>query len=287
MSLPDGLSMRDATSADLPAIAALRLAAGWTVHEWALGVVIGVPHARFVVAVDERDSIVATGSGIVYGPLGFVGNMIVAEPYRRQGVGSAVLVAVTDFLEGAGCVRIELNATSDGRSLYERHGFQSIGRSLTACVPRTERVTRDAVLRVRRAGPDELDALAAYDRARFGGERRSLLAAIVADREAQTLLAERDGTIEGYASVRDDEGGRIGPYLADSPAVAETLLAVAFEIGGAESLRLNLPPDNTEGADWLRGLGLELEPWDGRMARGQPVPKRSETMYGMAVGALG
>ncbi len=126
-----------------------------------------------------------------------------------------------------------------------------------------------------------------YDLPRFGGDRRSLLGIIVADREGPTLIAERDGTIAGYATVHGDEGGRIGPYLADSPAVAATLLAVAFEIGGAESLRLNLPPDNTEGAEWLRGLGLELEPWDGRMARGQPVPKRSETMYGMAVGALG
>ena len=53
MSLPDGLSLRDATAADLPAIADLRLAAGWTVHEWALRIVIGVPHARFVVAVDR------------------------------------------------------------------------------------------------------------------------------------------------------------------------------------------------------------------------------------------
>ena len=91
----------------------------------------------------------------------------------------------------------------------------------------------------------------------------------------------------GYASVRGNEGGRIGPYLADSPAVAETLLAAAFEIDQSESLRLNLPPDNTAGAEWLRGLGLELEPWDGRMARGTAIPRRSETMYGMAVGALG
>ena len=85
-----------------------------------------------------------------------------------------MLVAVTDFLEGAGCVRLELNATPDGRPLYERHGFESIGRSLTARVPRTARLARDAALTVRRAGLDDLDSLAAYDRPRFGGDRRSL-----------------------------------------------------------------------------------------------------------------
>ena len=41
MSLPADLSIRDATTVDLPAIAALREAVGWGVHEWALRAVEG------------------------------------------------------------------------------------------------------------------------------------------------------------------------------------------------------------------------------------------------------
>ncbi|HEX7068438.1 MAG TPA: hypothetical protein VF295_09640, partial [Candidatus Limnocylindria bacterium] len=73
-----------------------------------------------------------------------------------------------------------------------------------------------------------------------------------------------------------------------APAIAETLLASAFERApGVERLRLNLPPGNEIGAGWLRGLGVDTIGWDGRMARGSDVPKREETLYGMAVGALG
>ena len=54
-----------------------------------------------------------------------------------------------------------------------------------------------------------------------------------------------------------------------------------------EELRLNLPPENREGADWMRGLGVEVEEWDGRMARGPQVPRRPETIYAMTVGPLG
>jgi len=39
--------------------------------------------------------------------------------------------------------------------------------------------------------------------------------------------------------------------------------------------------------DWLRGLGVEPDPWDGRMARGAPIPRREESIYGSTAGALG
>lgn len=288
MGLPDDLSLRDADEDDLRAIAELRAATGWSVHEWALRAVIRVPHARCVVAVDGGSALAGVGSGIVYGPLGFVGNMIVAEAHRRRGVGSAILESVIAFLEDARCRRLELNATSEGRPLYERHGFESIGRSATARIPRAVVRSRDSAVSVRRAERQDLESLAAYDHQRFGGDRTPLLQMLVDDPAVAILLAERDGVgLAGYACVRPDEP-RIGPVLADVPSVAETLLLDAFAAApAADELRLNLPPDNRPGAEWLRGLGIRIEPWDGRMARGPQIPRRAETIYGMAVGALG
>ena len=287
MTLLDGLTLREATIADLPAIGSLRESVGWTAPTWALRAVIGVDYARCVV-VEGADTIVAVGSGIAYGPLGFVGNMVVAGTHRRRGLGSAVLTAVTGFLEDAGCARLELNATAEGRPLYERHGFASIGTSATTRIPRSAKLGRDPATTVRPASPDDLDTLVSYDRPRFGGDRRPLLAVLLSDPAAKLVIAERDGSAVGYACVRGDPP-RIGPMLADDPAVAETLLVDAFSMLDvvADGLRLNLPPNNRPGAEWLRGLGLEIEPWDGRMARGPQVPRREETVYGMAVGALG
>ena len=287
MTLPHGLRLRDADPDDLPAIAALRAAAGWSVHEWALRAVIGVPHARCVVAEDDVGAVVAVGSGIAYGPLGFVGNMIVAEGHRRRGLGSAILDSVASFLRAAGCRRLELNATAEGRPLYERHGFESIGTSASARIPRGARLTRDPAVSACHATPDDLDALAAYDRPRFGGDRRMLLGLLLEDRGTRFVVAEREAAIAGYACVRPDEP-RIGPVLADAPSIAETLLLEAFALApGADELRLNLPPNNVPGSEWLAGLGVEIEPWDGRMARGPQIERRDETVYGMVVGALG
>lgn len=287
MTISADLSLRDATPDDLSAIARLRDDVGWTTHEWALRAVIGQPHARCVVAVDGADAIAAVGSGIVYGPLGFVGNMIVAEAYRRQGLGSTVLATITEYLEASGCRRLELNATQEGRPLYERHGFETIGSSATARIGRDTRLATSTRVQLREARIDDLDALAAYDLPRFGGDRRPLLELLLADSAAWLLAAEDVGGLVGYACLRTDTP-RIGPFVADDPDVAGTLLRRAFALlPDAGDLRLNLPPNNRPGAEWLRRLGVEVEPWDGRMGRGPQIPRRDDTIYGMAVGALG
>ena len=287
MSLPPDLSLRDATLDDLPAIAALRESVGWGVAEWALRAVIGQPHARCVVAVDSAENMAGVGSGIVYGPLGFIGNMIVAEAHRRRGVGSVILAAVADFLENAGCTRLELNATSDGRPLYERHGLRSLGRSATARIPRDADLSPHPDIAVRRASSTDREAVIAYDRPRFGGDRRILLELLTGRPGVTTVLAEGPAGLAGYACVRTDEG-RIGPMLAEAPPIAAALLREGFTlVPDAAEFRLNLPPNNRPGAAWLEQLGVEVEPWDGRMGRGPSIPRRDETVYGMAIGALG
>jgi GNAT superfamily N-acetyltransferase len=286
MTLPTDLRMREADRSDIRAIAAIRAAMGWAVHEWALNAVIGQAHARCVIVTDPDGRLAGVGSGIAYPPLGFVGNMIVADAHRRRGVGTAVLDDVAGWLGQAGCTRLELNATDDGRHLYARHGFASRGRSAVARVPRSTALDDEAV-RTRVGMPADLDRLADYDRARFGGDRRPVLALLLADPSCRAAIAERDRTFVGYAVVRLDEV-RLGPMVADAPAVAASLLRWAFEaIPSTDEMRLNLPPDNDVGAAWLRGLGVSAEPWDGRMARGADVPRRDDTIYQMTVGPLG
>jgi len=287
MSLPDDLELRDATGDDIPAILTMREAAGWGVHPWAMRAVVGQRQARCVLAVTRDGALAGVGSGISYGALGFIGNMIVAEAHRRLGVGSAVLVAVMAFLADAGCTRLELNATADGRPLYERHGFASVGASLVAHVPRTASMRSVPSVSVDERSGHDVAAVAAYDRPRFGGDRSGVLEALGHDPGSAWLVATRHDELVGYAGVRG-ETGRIGPLLAEEPSVAGTLMRSAFERKpDLAELRLNLPPGNRRGEAWLRSLGVELERWDGRMARGAPIARRDETLYGMAVGALG
>jgi GNAT superfamily N-acetyltransferase len=287
MPLPDGYLLRDATLADLPAIAEMREAVGWGVQEWALRAVIGQTDARCLIVEAPEGTAAAVGSGIVYRPIGFVGNMIVAEAHRRRGLGAVVLETISDFLADAGCTRLELNATSAGRPLYERHGFASVGSSDVAHLPRTAPLAPASDVAVRAADASDLERVADYDRSRFGGDRRRILAAQLAEPGITLLVAEREGRVSAYGML-NPAAGRIGPLLADGPDVAAAIVAEAFarEPELAE-IRLNLRPGNVEGVAWLASVGIATEPWDGFMARGSDVPRRPETIYGMAIGALG
>ena len=286
MPLPDQLSMRRADLADVPRIVELRESVGWGAQDWALSAVLEPPDARCLVVVDEGDRIVGVGSGIAYGALGFVGNMIVDDNHRRKGIGSAILTSVIDFLAGRGAHRLELYATPQGRPLYAAHGFEPIGPSTMVRVSRGIAVAADGI-ELADGGPAVLDELVAYDAPRFGGNRRALLGPMLEDAERPLIVARSDRQVVGYGWVRPD-GERVGPLLADTPEIAAALVSEAFgRLPSTEGLSLNLPPDNREGAVRLAELGAELEQWDGRMARGPQVPRREDTVYGMVVGALG
>jgi GNAT superfamily N-acetyltransferase len=285
MALPDELHLRVADQADLPSIAAMREAVGWGVHPWALQWVLEPAHARCLV-VDDRDRIVGVGSGIAYGRLGFVGNMIVDTGYRRRGIGSAILESVVDFLTANGAARLELYATENGRPLYARHGFEPTGPSTMVRVPRGIE-SPQAVVELSDADGQTADELVAYDAPRFGGDRGMLLRRMIDDPDRPLVVGRHDGEIVGHGWVRPD-GERVGPLVAESPEIAIALIREALDrMPDAEALTLNLPAGNRIGAARLAELGATLEPWDGRMALGPEVPRREDTIYSNVVGALG
>ena len=285
MALPEDLSMRDATLADLPAIAALRASVGWAAHEWALRFVLEADGARCVIVEDGAGSAVGVGSGVGYGPLGVVGNMVVAESRRRQGIGRAVLDAVVDDLRARGTSRIELYATDDGRPLYAAAGFERIQPGSRVELPRSAPLVADPAVEVGEAAA--VDEIAAFDAPRFGGDRRNLLETMVDDPARPMLVARRDGAVTGFAWLRAD-GERLGPFMADVPGAAAALVMAAFErLPDASVITFNLPMSNAVGVGWLRTLGVEPDPWDGRMALGPDVPRRESAIYSNVVGALG
>lgn len=287
MTLPDDLSFRTATLDDLAAISDLRLQVGMAPHDWALRLAIAPPNARCLVVEDQAGRLVAVGSGVAYTPLGFVGNMMVAEDRRRQGIGSAVLDAVVAFLQERGCTRLELFATQQGRPLYARHGFTPTEPGSRAHLRHDLPLAPGDDIMVTDGDERALRSLVEYDTPRFGGRRTPLLAAMLADDERPTLVARRGETVVGYGWLRVDED-RIGPWVADEPEIAAAILAEAFRrVPDHPELTANIPISNRRALEWLRSLGVEPDPWDGRMARGMPIPRREESIFGSAAGALG
>jgi GNAT superfamily N-acetyltransferase len=86
-----------------------------------------------VFVVDGDDRLAACGVGLIDGRLpgpysasglrGYLLGMATDPAYRRRGYADAIVAALLDWYRERGITRVELHATSDGESLYRRHGF--------------------------------------------------------------------------------------------------------------------------------------------------------------------
>ena len=147
------MTVRPATREDIPAVAALEAEL--------------FPHgatAEYLRSLTDRGGAVLLAAegetllGYAWYQLvldeGYVGNLAVGAPFRRRGVGTALLRAMLDHAEerGAAFLTLEVRESNTAaRRLYERCGFE------TAAVRKNyyERPREDAVLMTAHFGKEE------------------------------------------------------------------------------------------------------------------------------------
>jgi predicted GNAT family N-acyltransferase len=76
--------------------------------------------ASHVIAVDEQGAVIGTGRLLADG---HIGRMAVIQPWRQQGVGSALLQALCTLAENQGLQDVFLSAQTHAVGFYRRHGF--------------------------------------------------------------------------------------------------------------------------------------------------------------------
>ncbi len=120
MSAP---TLRLMSPADVDAAAELILGNDWGVRrEWLEFATTQPACIPFLAETD--DEIVGTGVGTANGPVGWIGTIFIAPDRRGHGLGRAITQAIIDRLDATGCRSLVLVATSEGRRLYERMGFE-------------------------------------------------------------------------------------------------------------------------------------------------------------------
>ncbi len=132
--------IRAATTADLPAVAALEArgmqGGGWS--EAQLAEELGRPDGHVLVARAAR--LLGHAIGRDLAGEGEVLAIVVAPEARRRGVGTALLVALLDRLEGPTFLEVRAGNAA-ARGLYAGHGFAEVGVR-----PRYYKGGEDAVL---------------------------------------------------------------------------------------------------------------------------------------------
>ncbi len=264
----DGVLIRPMTEDDLPSAHALSSELRWphrlTDWEHVFASAEGL--------VAERDGkIVATALRWRWGARhATVGLIIVAPACQGRRIGHRLL---TILLEGLDEHTVLLQATTEGRGLYERLGFVRTGE-----IRQHQGVAQPAPLialpegwRLRPVGQNEAQALHRLDEAARGMPRPALIDSLLAQAEACVVL-DHDGTQQGFAILRRfGRGHVIGPVVAPDADSAKALIAHLAGTNAGRFTRIDIDFDSGL-AEWLESFGLLRVDAATTMVRGKPLP---------------
>jgi len=221
-----------------------------------------------------------------YGPFAYIGLMGVHPRAQHQGIGTALMRHLLDWLDRRGTPMARLDASAAGYPLYRRLGFVECDRVL---VFRCDRPARLAALPegVRPLGPSDLPALLELDTPVFGTDRRRVLAGLVASQAGRAFVTrDRAGGLTGclFALPR-----RLGPWIAQTSEDAGRLLQAALTLDYSAPILVSVPGKNPAGAALLEGAGFSLMDASHRHMRrgGTGLPGRRELVYGQMSFAIG
>jgi GNAT superfamily N-acetyltransferase len=284
---------------DIPEAMRLKDLAGWnqTAADWERFLSAG-PDGCFVAKCDG--CVVGTSTTIIYEDrFAWIGMVLVEQQFRGQGIGTALLERAIQYLDSRNILCMKLDATPQGRVLYEKLGFVSeydIERWMLK--RQLERESRTGILPVnggdrQDAGPTadvgplprgcslpetehrnvsaHVEEVLRLDREIFGADRSRLLRSLTETAPGFTFVA-RGGVgvgIEGYTfGRRGSLADHLGPWMARTEEVAAMLLDEFLRRSGRELVFVDCFRENPWALPLVKARGFEFSRPLTRMFRG-------------------
>jgi len=243
--------------------------------------------------IKDAGRIVATASLLPYGPkLAWIGMVLTRPEYRGQGLARRLVEDAVASAERGGIRTIKLDATDEGRPLYESLGFaveKTVerwgldGRKLAAA---TEKAGEEDANKRRHHDVEISDELFSRDAEAFGVARKGLL-------EALSTAGKCNATVNGYVFSRPGRTAQyLGPCVASSEAEARQLIAARLEDPartGEEdegsrtcSWYWDLLPANSEAVRCAAKFGFTRRRRLWRMFRGEAIESNDAMVYAIA-----
>ncbi len=237
------------------------------------------PEGCFV--AESEGQVTGTVTTIVYeNRFAWIGMVLVDAAYRGRGVGTRLLEKAVEYLDSQSVPTLKLDATPQGRAIYEKLGFAAeyeIERWVLKRAAMRERSQQPATRKLAR--PD-LDRMLTLDRHVFGADRSELLRSLDHESPDFTLaLSARDGT-GAYAFGRcGSHADHLGPWMARDEASAGHLLEEFLRRSRRDLVFVDGLRSNPFALDLLGAHGFEFVRPLTRMCRGpNRFPGRSELL---------
>lgn len=248
----DGVWLRPMTQEDIPHAHALSDQMRWPHRPVDWEQVFA--HGEGLVAVRD-DTIIGTALRWRWGDHhATIGLVIVTPACRGRRIGHRLLSALLHDLENCTVV---LQATADGRGLYERLGFVRTGeiRQHQGVAQPAPLIGLPADWRLRPAGPSDTPSLLDMDAAARGMPRQALISELLGQADACVVL-DHDGESKGFAILRRfGRGHTIGPVVAPDAQGAKALIAHLAGMNAGHFTRIDIDFDSGL-TEWIESIGL-------------------------------
>lgn len=283
--------IRDLLPDDVSSAMELSIAANWnqTAEDWHRILQLSASGCR---CIEDEGKIVATATLLPYATsLGWIGMVLTRHEYRRRGLARRLMEDVITIAQRLGVRALKLDATDEGRPLYESLGFvfekrvERWGRDRRTAASTTRPDVRSA------ANTNCFDAtcfcegLFARDATAFGAVRKDLLKILLQS-------GPYTATPDAYVLSRP---GTIARYLGPCIAVSEVEAAASIDMHLANNSYSNadpvcqgtawywdLLPDNLAAVNCARGLGFTRRRTLSRMRRGESIENNDAMVYAIA-----
>jgi GNAT superfamily N-acetyltransferase len=260
--------VRSLTQRDVPAALALSMQAGWnqTARDWKTLLALE-PEGCF--AIDGDEGIAATATLVCYGQrLAWLGMVLTDAQYRRRGYARSLVRAALEFAAKRGVKTVKLDATDQGKPLYESLRFRG-----EETIERWSR-GRESV----RLGPAPVvgswQGVKRLDQEAFGVSRANLIARL----EHSRAYSNEEGFLLARAGSR---ATYLGPFVAKKRAAAKEMLdAFCQEMEGPAFW--DILSSNSAAVALAEEFGFERVRTLQRMARGDGLHQNTGLIYGIA-----
>ena len=265
--------LRSLRAEDIPPAAQLSAQAGWnqTEEDWRT-LLETSPEGCLAIEVDGL--LAATTTLLCYGRrLAWIGMVLTKAEYQRRGFARKLLAQALENADKMGIDTIKLDATDQGRPLYESLGFrreQEIERWL--------RPGGNGQLPTGRASAEEpwrtLDSLV------FGADRSQLLARLAQLNPPRSIsrsyLFTRPGRVNAY----------LGPCISENSDIARCMIEECVQNTRC-GWSWDLFPRNQAAVALARDLGFSPKRHLVRMSRGKELREKENSIYAIAGFELG
>ncbi len=264
--------LRKLRGRDIPSAAQLSSEAGWnqTEADWRMLIDLA---SQGCLAIEVDGVLAATATLLRYEKrLAWIGMVLTRRSYQGRGFARRLLTEALTLADQAGIETLKLDATAQGRPLYEKLGFRH-----EQVVERWEGPTGDLDAKQESISPTPAagDWVRA-DGCAFGADRSKLLASLAQGNPPLVLgssyLLTRPGRMRQY----------LGPCVAESPAVARALIQHALHSPSSGGWYWDLAVENSNAISLARDLGFTPKRQLTRMVRGKNLRGEESYLYALA-----